>query len=492
MTLAAHFPDAPLFNHRVPFRAAWQDALRLAETSHFRNIPSCHSGNPGAILLAQAGHRFGMVARTMDQADDPREYVLRTAKENDVKFIRMWFTDILGTLKGFAITVAELEGALERGMAFDGSAIEGFARMDESDMVAMPDPTTFSVLPWRPRQNAVARIICDVLRPNGDPFEGDPRYVLKRNLERASQMGFTFMVGPEMEHFYFKDQDSTEPLDVGGYFDNTPLDNATNLRRETVLTLEEMGIPVEYSHHEGAHSQHEIDLRHTDALTMADAVMTYRLVVKEVAMRHGVYATFMPRPLADQNGNGMHVNQSLFRGEQNTFYDADDPHKLSETGHMYIAGLLRHAPENRLRLLPVGELLQALASRLRGSYLHLLGPREPGRPGARPGVPARQGGVGQGGVPAGGPHVQSIPSLFGHARGWAHRHREGVRARATGGVGRAAHVGGGAAVPGDHTASWQLVRGGVAGGAERATGADPWRAHLSLLHPEQAHRVGPL
>ncbi len=281
----------------------------------------------------------------MDRSDDPREYVLRTAKENDVKFIRMWFTDILGTLKGFAITVAELEGALERGMTFDGSAIEGFARMDESDMVAMPDPTTFSVLPWRPRQNAVARIICDVLRPNGDPFEGDPRYVLKRNLERASQAGFTFMVGPEMEHFYFKDQDSTEPLDVGGYFDNTPLDNATNLRRETVLTLEEMGIPVEYSHHEGAHSQHEIDLRHTDALTMADAVMTYRLVVKEVAMRHGVYATFMPRPLADQNGNGMHVNQSLFRGEQNTFYDADDPHKLSETGHMYIAGLLRHAPE---------------------------------------------------------------------------------------------------------------------------------------------------
>jgi len=281
----------------------------------------------------------------MNVHDDPRQYVLRTAKENDVRFIRMWFTDILGNLKGFAITVAELEGALERGMSFDGSAIEGFARTDESDMVAMPDPTTFCILPWRPRQNAVARMFCDVLRPNGEPFEGDPRYVLKRNLGRAAQMGFTFMVGPEMEHFYFKDQESTQPLDQGGYFDHTPLDAATNLRRETVLTLEEMGIPVEYSHHEAAKSQHEIDLRHTDALTMADAVMTYRLVVKETAMRHNVYATFMPKPLADENGNGMHVNQSLFRGEQNAFYDEDDPYKLSETGHMYIAGLIRHAPE---------------------------------------------------------------------------------------------------------------------------------------------------
>ena len=277
--------------------------------------------------------------------DDPREYVLRMAKENDVKFIRMWFADILGNLKGFAITVAELENALERGMSFDGSAIEGFARSDESDMVAMPDPTTFSILPWRPRQNAVARIFCDILWPNGEPFEGDSRYVLKRNLSRAAKMGFTFMVSPEMEHFYFKGQDSTEPVDNGGYFDHTPLEAATNLRRETVLTLEEMGIPVEYSHHEAAKSQHEIDLRHTDALTMADAVMTYRFVVKEVAIRHNVYATFMPKPIADQNGNGMHVNLSLFRGEVNAFYDEKDPYKLSEVGYMYVAGLLRHAPE---------------------------------------------------------------------------------------------------------------------------------------------------
>ncbi len=281
----------------------------------------------------------------MSTQSDARDYVLRTAKDNDVKFIRLWFSDILGHLKGFAITVAELEGALEQGMAFDGSAVEGFARVAESDMVAMPDPNTFSVLPWRPRQNAVARIICDVTLPSGEPFPGDPRYVLKCALERAAALGYTFMVGPEMEHFYLKSSTEPEPIDEGGYFDFTPLDTATDLRRDTVLTLEEMGIPVEYSHHEVASSQHEIDLRHTDALTMADSVMTYRQVVKEVAMRAGVYATFMPKPLADQNGSGMHVNQSLFKGDTNVFYAADDPYHLSDVGHRYIAGLLRHAAE---------------------------------------------------------------------------------------------------------------------------------------------------
>jgi glutamine synthetase len=278
--------------------------------------------------------------------DDARQYVLRTAKENDVKFIRLWFTDILGNLKGFAITDAELETALEDGMAVDGSTVEGFARHDEADMVAMPDPTTFSVLPWRPRQNAVARMFCDVLRPDGWPFEGDSRFVLKLALERAGALGFTFQVGPEMEHFYFKNSERPEPLDVGGYFDlTTPLDGAADLRRESVLYLEEMGIPVEYSHHEVAHSQHEIDLRHTDALTMADTVMTYRQVVKEVATSHGVFASFMPKPLEGQNGSGMHVHMSLSRGEENAFYDADDEFKLSETAKQFIAGLLRHAPE---------------------------------------------------------------------------------------------------------------------------------------------------
>ena len=273
------------------------------------------------------------------------EYILASARENDVKFIRLWFTDILGSLKSFAITIGELEKAMEEGMGFDGSSIEGFARIDESDMIARPDPSTFVVLPWRPQQQRVARMICDIHLPDGTPFEGDPRYVLRRQLRRAADLGFTFYVGPELEYFYFKDAEHPEPLDAGGYFDLTPLDVASDLRRETVLTLEEMGIAVEYSHHEVAPSQHEIDLRYTDALTMADASMTYRLVVKEVAMQHGAYASFMPKPLMHENGSGMHVHQSLFEGDTNTFFDEDASAELSETACRYIAGLLRHAPE---------------------------------------------------------------------------------------------------------------------------------------------------
>jgi len=275
-----------------------------------------------------------------------KEDVLKMAKEHDVKFIRLWFTDILGMLKSFSITVEELEGAMEQGMGFDGSSIEGFARIDESDMVALPDPTTFQLIPWRPKEhNAVARMFCDVLKPGGQPFDGDPRNVLKRNLKRAADMGYTFYVGPELEYFYFRDSKGTETLDEGGYFDMTPLDAAMDLRRETVLTLEEMGIGVEYSHHEVAASQHEIDMRYTDALTMADNVMTYRLVVKQIALEHQVYATFMPKPVYGINGSGMHVHQSLFREAQNAFFDAKDPYHLSKTAKCYIAGLLRHAPE---------------------------------------------------------------------------------------------------------------------------------------------------
>ena len=278
--------------------------------------------------------------------EEGKEYVLKMAKEHEVKFIRLWFTDILGLLKSFAITVEELEGALEEGMGFDGSSIEGFARIDESDMVALPDPSTFRVLPWRPRgQHAVARMFCDVLRPGGQSFEGDPRYILKKNLKRAAEMGYTFYVGPELEYFYFRDAGGTEPLDAGGYFDLTPRDAATDLRTETVLTLEDMGIGVEYSHHEVAASQHEIDMRYTDALTMADNVMTYRLVVKEVALNHGVYATFMPKPVFGINGSGMHVHQSLFKGESNAFFDKADKYNLSPLARGYIAGLLKHAPE---------------------------------------------------------------------------------------------------------------------------------------------------
>ena len=283
-----------------------------------------------------------MEAKAQAQA---KNNVLSLAKEQDVKFIRLWFTDILGMLKSFTITAEELGNALEDGMGFDGSSIEGFARIDESDMVALPDPSTFQLLPWRPKEYAVARMFCDILKPGGEPFEGDPRYVLKRNLKRAADKGYTFYVGPELEYFYFRDANGTEPLDAGGYFDMSPLDMATDLRRETVLTLQEMGIGVEYSHHEVATSQHEIDMRYTDALTMADSVMTYRLVVKQIALNHGFYATFMPKPVFGINGSGMHVHQSLFKGDRNAFFDKDDKYHLSTVARQYIAGLLKHAPE---------------------------------------------------------------------------------------------------------------------------------------------------
>ncbi|MBC7253362.1 MAG: glutamine synthetase [Actinobacteria bacterium] len=282
----------------------------------------------------------------MTAKDKDKEYVLRMARENDVRFIRLWFTDILGFLKSFAITIGELEEALEDGMGFDGSSIEGYARIDESDMIAMPDPSTFAILPWRPREhNAVGRMFCDILRPGGEPYERDPRYILKRNLARAAEMGYTFYVGPELEYFYFKSPESPEVLDRGGYFDLTPLDVASDLRRDTVIALEELGIGVEYSHHEVGPSQHEIDMRYTDALTMADNAMTFRLVVKEIALLNGVYATFMPKPLFGENGSGMHTHMSLFQGDRNAFFDPDDPHHLSDVAKKFIAGLLRHAPE---------------------------------------------------------------------------------------------------------------------------------------------------
>ena len=273
------------------------------------------------------------------------EYVLHEARENDVKFIRLWFTDILGGIKGFAITVEELENALTRGMGFDGSAIAGYAREDERDLYALADPTTFSILPWRPRTNAVARMFCDIVTPDDKPFEGDPRSVLKRNIKRASDKGFTYYVAPELEYFYFKDQTGTGFLDSSGYFDQNTPDLGTDLRRETVLTLEDLGIPVESSHHEAAPSQHEIDLRHTDALTMADTVMTYKLVVKEIAMSHGYFASFMPKPSAEINGNGMHTNMSLFKGDENVFYSESGIHHMSETARQFCAGLLKHARE---------------------------------------------------------------------------------------------------------------------------------------------------
>lgn len=275
-----------------------------------------------------------------------KENVLGLVEERDVKFIRLWFTDILGQLKSFAITDAELQGALENGMGFDGSSITGFQSIEESDMIALPDPSTFQILPWRPKENAVARMICDVLVPGGEPYEGDPRYLLKRTLQRAKEMGFDhYYLGPELEYFYFDSQDTKEVLDKGGYFDLTTLDAASDLRRETILALESMGIRVEYSHHEVGPSQHEIDIRYTDALLMADNVVTYRLVVKQVAQKYGVYATFMPKPLFGQNGSGMHTHQSLFKGDKNVFFDANDKYSLSDIAKKFIAGQLRHAKE---------------------------------------------------------------------------------------------------------------------------------------------------
>ncbi|MDP8216868.1 MAG: glutamine synthetase family protein [Candidatus Kaelpia imicola] len=274
-----------------------------------------------------------------------RSEVLRLVRENDVKFIRLWFSDITGQMKGFTITREELSDALEGGMGFDGSSIKGFARIDESDMIALPDPSTFAILPYRPREKAVAGMLCDILNPDKTPYQGDPRYVLKKTLEKAERLGYLFNIGPELEFFIFKDEKGTEILDEGGYFDITTLDAGNEVRREIILTLEEMGIHVEYCHHEVAPSQHEIDLRYKDALAMADIVMVYRMVVKEIAQKHGLYATFMPKPIYGVNGSGMHVHQSLFKEDRNVFFDREDRNNLSKEAKGYIAGVLRHAKE---------------------------------------------------------------------------------------------------------------------------------------------------
>ena len=277
-----------------------------------------------------------------------QDYVMRMVEERGVRFIQLWFTDVLGIPKAFNITPAELEGALEEGMTFDGSAIDGFSRVQESDVLAVPDATTFQLLPARNGNSPVARVFCDVNNLDGTPFEGDPRWVLKRQLNRAHERGFSFFAAPEIEYFYFAggaEDRPLKPLDQGSYFELTVADLAGDLRRRTVLTLEDMGIPVEYSQHEDAPSQHEIDLRYTDALTMADTVMTVRLVVKEIAQEEGVHATFMPKPMAGVQGSGMHTHFSLFEGDSNAFHDEGDEYQLSPVGKKFIAGLLTHARE---------------------------------------------------------------------------------------------------------------------------------------------------
>jgi glutamine synthetase len=291
---------------------------------------------------------MAMIESRHRATSDPeaRKDVIKQMEKDGIEYLLFWFTDIEGHLKSFAITPAEVEGALDDGMGFDGSSITGFNAIEESDMVAIPDPQTYRLMPSRGGESKVGRMICDVVKPDGEPYEGDPRYVLRRALDRMQSLGFdTFNVGPELEYFLFRDNVSTETLDEGGYFAMTALDAATELRNETIQALESMGIAIEYHHHEVAPSQHEIDMRYASALDMADQTMTYRLVVKEVAAKNGVYATFMPKPLFGENGSGMHTHMSLFTEGRNQFFDGTDQYNLSPTGKQFIAGLLRHARE---------------------------------------------------------------------------------------------------------------------------------------------------
>jgi glutamine synthetase len=281
--------------------------------------------------------------------DRQQEFVLRTIEERDIRFVRLWFTDVLGTLKSVAIAPAELEGAFAEGIGFDGSVIEGFARVYEADMLARPDPSTFQVLPWRGESPGTARMLCDILLPDGTPSYADPRNVLQRALTKASDLGFSFYTHPEIEFFLFeqgtKPGRAPVPVDQAGYFDHVPRGTGHDFRRAAITMLESMGISVEFSHHEGAPGQNEIDLRYADALTTADNIMTFRTVVKEVALEQGIHASFMPKPLADHPGSGMHTHLSLFEGDTNAFYEAGAPYQLSRIGRQFIAGLLAHGAE---------------------------------------------------------------------------------------------------------------------------------------------------
>ena len=281
--------------------------------------------------------------------DKQRDFVLRTIEERGVKFVRLWFTDVAGTLKSVAIAPAEVEGAFAEGLGFDGSAIEGLSRSYEADMLAQPDPSTFQILPWRGEIDPTARMFCDILTPDGQPAAADPRNVLRRALAKASDLGFSFYIHPEIEFYLLKSSqigpEGPVPVDKAGYFDNVPGGTAHDFRRRAVSMLEQLGISVEFSHHEGGPGQNEIDLRYADALTMADNIMTFRTVIKEVAIEQGVYATFMPKPFTEHPGSGMHTHMSLFEGDTNAFYDASGQYHLSKVGRQFIAGLLRHAPE---------------------------------------------------------------------------------------------------------------------------------------------------
>ena len=421
------------------------------------------------------------------------EEVVTAVEERDVRFIRLWFTDILGQLKSFSITRDEVGSALEHGMGFDGSSITGFNAIEESDVVAMPDPSTFAILPYRPRERAVARMFCDIRLPGGEPYEGDPRHVLRRALARAESMGFDhFYLSPELEYFYFRSSDAPDVLDRGGYFDLTTLDAASDLRRDTVMALEEIGIAIEYSHHEVGPSQHEIDMRYDDALRMADNVMTYRTIVKEIAHAHGCYATFMPKPLSDENGSGMHTHQSLFRGDQNAFYDPDGEDLLSADGKAFVAGLLRHAREiscvfaqwvnSYKRLVPGFEapVYVAWSRRNRSAMVRV--------PMHRPGQ--ERDDAGRAALPRSG--LQPVPDLRRPASRRAGGDREGLRAAPADGDQPLRPDPRGAGARRHRQPARDPGRGHRAGRRQRAAPEVPGRAHPFPLRRAEARGVGGL
>ncbi len=368
--------------------------------------------------------------------DKQRDFVLRTIEERSVKFVRLWFTDVVGTLKSVAIAPAEVEGAFTEGIGFDGSAIEGLSRTFESDLLAYPDPSTFQTLPWRGDIDPTARMFCDITTPDGVPAVADPRNVLKRTLERAADRGFTFYTHPEIEFYLLRSskygEDGPQPVDSAGYFDNVPGGTAHDFRRRSVRMLEDLGISVEFSHHEAGPGQNEIDLRYADALTTADNIMTFRTVVKEVAIEQGVYATFMPKPFSQYPGSGMHTHLSLFEGDANAFYEAGAQYQLSKIGRQFIAGLLKHAPE-----------ISAVTNQFVNSYkrlwggdeapeLRLLGPQQPLRAGARAALQAQQGPERARRVPRDRLGREPLPRVLAAAGRGHEGHRRGLRAAARG------------------------------------------------------------
>ena len=426
-----------------------------------------------------------------------RRAVLKRIKDEGVEHVLFWFTDLEGHCKSFAITPQEMEEALDDGMGFDGSSITGFNAIEESDMVAIPDPATFQIMPRPVDEHGhalgakVGRLICDVVKPDGVPYEGDPRFILRQALERMRGMGFdAFNVGPELEYFLFESDEGTKTLDEGGYFAMTAQDAATEVRNDTIAALESVGIQIEYHHHEVAPSQHEIDMRYDDALAMADKTLTYRLVVKEVAAWHGYYATFMPKPLFGENGSGMHTHMSLFKGGRNQFFDAKDPHHLSKTAKSFIAGLLVHARDMAAVLAQWVNSYKRLVPGLRGAGVRRVVAAQSVRADQDP---ALQAGLGAGDArrdPLPGPGLQPVPRLRRAAARRPGGDREGLRAAGRDDDEPLPPVRG-RAEGARHRGAARLARRGDRGARGlRADALGARRPHLPALRRAQAPRVG--